>query len=104
MEKKKKGSFKEAVRRAAEQVDIMDTSFFGLPHVEIDGDREVMIDCHKGLIEYSKECIRVAAANRQTIVVTGGDLRLVAMNKSQMRIKGQALSVQLVKQEDNSAS
>ena len=86
MDKKGRG-YKETIRQMVESLDMPAEVLLGLPHLEMEGDREILIDRHKGIIEYLDECIRIASKDF-SYEITGLDLTIIAMNKTQLRIRG----------------
>ena len=57
----KTGGLREKVYQAAEKWDLWGYGSFGLPRIEMEGDRRVLIEEHGGILEYGPDCIRVAA-------------------------------------------
>lgn len=87
----KKHSF---VNRFVDQADLPGESLPMQSLVEICGHNRVLIENHKGVTEYSRETIGVGV-RFGTVFVTGKDLRLCQMSKSQLVISGSIESVQL---------
>ncbi|MBQ9535528.1 MAG: sporulation protein [Clostridia bacterium] len=95
MREKRKISFSEAVKMTAELMDLPEDVLLGLPRLDIGGG-EVLMERHRGIIDYSEECIKVAA-KRQTVKISGSGLELVAMNKTQLRIRGEIAAVEFIR-------
>lgn len=55
--------------------------------LSIIGGNRALIENHRGIVEYGKERI-VVAAGRNRIVISGRELMLSAMNKSELLIDG----------------
>ena len=58
-----------------------------LPRVSICGDREIYIENHKGLLEYSDNIIRVKM-NDGIIDISGVGLRIIAMERDRLIVNG----------------
>ena len=57
------------------------------PLVELAGDRRVLIEHHRGILQYQREriCVKVKFG---TVAVTGCDLEIFQMNKEKLVIAG----------------
>lgn len=73
--------------RLAERADLPDAVFPGQPLLEVMGDRRVLIENHKGVVEYSRERISVRMSYGQ-VVLCGSGLELARMSKEQLVILG----------------
>lgn len=58
-----------------------------LPKISVCGDREVFIENHKGLLEYTQSCIRVKM-NDGIINIFGSELKIIVMETDRMVIDG----------------
>lgn len=58
-----------------------------LPKISICGDKEIFIENHKGLIEYSDTVVRMKM-NDGIVCVHGTDMRIVVMQYDRMVING----------------
>lgn len=58
-----------------------------LPKISVCGDREVFIENHKGLLEYTQSCIRVRM-NDGIINIFGSELKIIVMETDRMVIDG----------------
>ena len=58
-----------------------------LPRVEVIGDRRVVIENHRGIIEYSDVLMRVALVGSE-LRITGFDMELRMLTLDQMTIAG----------------
>lgn len=94
MDKKGRG-YKENIRQLVESLDMPTEVLLGLPHFEMEGDREILIDRHKGIIEYLDECIRIAS-KEFSYEILGEGLHIIAMNKTQLRVRGQIKEIKLL--------
>ena len=75
------------MERLADGMDLMGEPLPGQPLVELAGDRRVLIEYHKGVVQYSREriCVRV---NYGTVCVCGAGLELSRMTAEQLVISG----------------
>lgn len=66
----------------------------GLPLVELAGDRRVLIEHHKGIVQYQNEhiCVKVSYG---TVSVCGCGLHIARMTKEQLIIHGRIDSVSI---------
>lgn len=69
--------------------------FDGRPRVDLQGDRRVVIENHRGMVEYSDTCMRVAVRGG-VVKVTGLDLELLIMNHDELVIGGTIAAVELL--------
>lgn len=90
----KEGSFREKIYQAAEEMDLWGYSGFGLPRIEMEGDRIFSIEDHGGLLEYGPEVIKVAA-RELVVTVTGMDMEIVSMEKGSLTVRGRIAQVSL---------
>lgn len=67
-----------------------------LPRVSICGDKEIFIENHKGIAEYTSQCIRIKM-NDGYISVFGADLRIIILQSDRMVINGEFLRVEYEK-------
>ena len=80
--------------RIAEQTDLPGESFPGESVVELVGDRRVLIENHRGVIEYGIEriCIRLRCG---VLTVCGNQLELARMTRELLVITGTVNCVSL---------
>ena len=91
--KKKQGkTLRSRLREAAEQMDLPEGMLSGQPQLTLDGDLQLLIERHLGIVEYGTECIRIASKNF-TIEVKGARMYLIAMDGDSVRIRGHIMSV-----------
>ena len=83
---------KARIRAAAEQLDVPEGMLRGLPQLMLDGDGQLLVERHLGIVEYGTQRIRIAA-KEMTIEVLGSDLHLTAMDRDSIRIRGRIASV-----------
>lgn len=88
----KKG-FMEQITNAA---DLQDEPIPGLPLIEIAGERRVLIENHRGVIEYGSQTIRLKVKYGQ-VCICGSGLELARMTRGQLVISGRVDAVQLIR-------
>ncbi|MCD8117159.1 MAG: YabP/YqfC family sporulation protein [Oscillospiraceae bacterium] len=82
------------LHRMLRQMDIPAESVSGAPRVTISGGTRVLIEGHRGLLEYADD--RIAAAGRGCrILIKGENLGLVAMDKDEMVVSGRLWAVEI---------
>lgn len=82
------------LERLSEAADLPGENPPGQPIVELAGDRRVLIEHHRGVIQYGREqiCVKVKYG---TVTICGCGLELARMTKDQLVICGQIQSVSL---------
>ena len=88
----KDGMVRKSLYGTAEKLDLWGFGSFGMPRIELDGDRHMTIEPHDGILEYGPERIQVMASEME-ITVEGMGLEIAAMEKGSLEIKGQIASV-----------
>ena len=86
--------WREQVRQAMLEMDAPAYALLDVPRIELTGGGQLLIERHHGVLEYSEECIRVAARG-MAIRVTGMDLQLRTMTKTEITVTGLIASVEL---------
>lgn len=74
--------------------DLQDAPIPGLPLIELAGDMRVLMENHCGVTEYGKERICVKVKFGQ-VCISGQELSLTKMTKSQLIVCGRIQSVEL---------
>lgn len=76
----------------AESVRLEDEAFPGEPVVELAGDRRVLIEGHRGVIQYSREqiCVKVGYG---VVAISGNGLELRHMSREKLCIRGRIDSI-----------
>ncbi|MDL2273784.1 YabP/YqfC family sporulation protein [Oscillospiraceae bacterium OttesenSCG-928-G22] len=91
-EKNNKGGIFE---RAAAYLDLPGEVLLTVPKIEVTGGYEALIENHQGILEYGDTEMRVNGG-AAVLKVTGEGLELVAMNASEMKIRGRIFAVEFV--------
>lgn len=87
---------KHWAQRITEAADLQGEVMPGMPLVEIAGEQRVLIECHRGVTEYSPNRICVKVSYGQ-VCVCGCGLELSVMTKERLVISGRIESVQLIR-------
>jgi sporulation protein YqfC len=85
----------DVIDLAAERLEIPAFGLHGLPRLTLTGDRQLLVEQHRGLRRYSSDCIELAL-QKGSVRLTGQNLRLVAMDKEAVLIAGEIKSVEFV--------
>ena len=91
-DKQNKESFME---RAAHLLDIPAEAMAGVSYVEIIGAHEMLVENHRGIIEYTETEIKINTDGK-ILRVFGTDLFVEAMNANQLKLFGKIETVQFV--------
>ncbi len=83
-------SFKE---RIADACLTPKDAVLGFPIVSIIGNKEVMIENHRGILEYNDEFIRVLTKLGQ-IKLTGRSLDILCYSNDEMKIVGHVIDIE----------
>ena len=89
-------TFRELPSRAADVFDLPADVIGSLPHVELIGDCQLLMDRHQGILSYSTETIDINGG-RLVLRVRGTGLELMAMTGSEVRIRGRIDSLELIR-------
>lgn len=90
---------REFWRRAGEEaagwLDLPPELAFDTPHLELMGQRRLLMGQHKGVLSYSTERVEISGGGL-VVVVTGRELQLMAMTEEDLRLDGWIERVELV--------
>ena len=78
----------DVIDLAAERLEIPTFGLHGLPRLTLTGNRQLLIEQHRGLTRYGADCIELAL-QKGSVRLTGKNLRLVAMDKEAVLIAGE---------------
>ena len=81
-------------QKMTDHADLCGESVPGIPIVEIAGDQRVLIERHKGVTEYSPQCIRVRLSYG-ILTISGCRLELTRMTANQLIISGRIDSISI---------
>ena len=84
------------IERLADTADLQGEAFPGQPVVEIYGDRRVLIEHHRGVIEYGTDRIQIRV-KYGILCVCGSCLELARMTGEQLVITGRIDAINLIR-------
>jgi len=84
----------QTLRKLAQRLDLPQEGLSGAPKITVSGGARVLIEGHRGLLEYSDERIAAAGAGCR-VLVKGSGLTLSAMDASAMAVSGEIWAVEL---------
>ncbi len=70
--------------------------FSGMPRIEINGDEEVTVENHKGILMYEDEQIQINGGNA-VVQIRGRGLRLCTMTRTILTIRGYITGVEFLR-------
>ena len=70
-------------------------SILDRPRITISGSDRVLVEGHRGLLEYAGDRIAAAGPAGCRILIKGENLALVAMNRQEMVVSGRLWAVEL---------
>ena len=79
----------------SERLDIPSDISLGTAKLSIYGKRNILIENHKGILHYSENEI-ILSAKGMTVRILGEGIGITAMDKNDMLISGDILSVELI--------
>ena len=102
MKPEQRETLRQRIRMAAEQMDLPEGMLRGMPQIILDGDLQLLIERHLGIIEYGTDRICIAA-RKYTIEITGESMYLLAMDRESIRIRGIIRCVRYLTKEETHA-
>jgi len=86
-------SMKDRSELLADRLELPSDALSGTVKLSINGRRRVLIENHRGIISYEDTLIVIDCGNMKAII-RGDELKLGAMDKSDMLIRGRLLSIE----------
>lgn len=83
------------LEKTAQALDLPADAVAGLPRLSLVGDRELLVENHRGILAYGTQEIHIGGG-RLVIRVRGDGLQLRAMNETELLITGQIFGVELM--------
>ena len=83
------------LEKAARMLDLPTDIVANLPRMEVRGCREVLIENHRGILEYGNEEMHINGGGVM-LKFKGIGLNIRSMNSDEMIIEGQILSIEFV--------
>lgn len=85
------GNIREEI---SERFDLPALAMGGLPRITLSGDRQVLVENHRGILEYGGELVEVAGG-RVRVRIRGRGLYLRAMDPEMILVAGEIFGVDL---------
>ena len=82
------------VQKLLAKLDLPEESLTGAPRITISGGGRVLVEGHRGLLEYAEDRIAAAGAGCR-ILIKGEGLGLVSMSRDEMVVSGRLWAVEL---------
>lgn len=87
--------WKDLPEETAEKFELPADAIAGVPKITITGKARVLLENHKGLLEYGTELIEINGG-RVRVRIHGTDLELRTMDKNDLVVTGQIVSVEFI--------
>ena len=84
------------IARAADVFDLPADILGTLPHIELIGDCQMLMNSHQGILSYSREAVDINGG-KLILRVRGENLELTAMTGCELRLKGRITALELVR-------
>jgi sporulation protein YqfC len=82
--------------KISESLDLPKEVVLDVPNIKAVGDSEVTIENHKGIIEYSKDILRINSS-LGIIKLSGENLQIKEISQEDISITGQIYSIEFIK-------
>ena len=79
----------------SEMLDLPPDMFGRLPQIEMTGNREIMIEGHRGIIEYGENAIKLSCGH-MIMSITGSDLIIRSFNDEYLTASGNIQSIEFI--------
>ena len=76
----------------AEKLSLPKDVMLDLPRISVCGDKEIYIENHKGIMEYTDCSIRIKT-DKAVVHINGSDLRIIVLESDRMVVNGEFQSV-----------
>lgn len=76
-----------------DRLDLPEEALLGTAKLTVTGNRRVLVENHRGILEYGTEQIRISTGRGQ-LVVRGSELSLSAMNQKELIVCGKLQAVE----------
>lgn len=90
-----RGMFSRMGAEAVDRLDLPPELAYGVPQMELMGQRQFLMAQHKGVLSYSTELVEISGGS-MVVRLTGRDLQLLAMTEEELRLGGVIEKVELV--------
>ena len=85
----------EFLTRAADVFDLPADVISSLPHIELIGDCQLLMNSHQGILSYSTETVDINGG-KLVIRVRGEGLELMGMTGCELRLRGRITGLELI--------
>lgn len=85
--------WRDLPEETAERFDLPADAVVRVPKITITGKARVLVENHKGLLSYTEDCVEIHGG-RTRVCIRGNGLELRAMDRNDLIITGQILSVE----------
>jgi sporulation protein YqfC len=83
-------------KKISESLDLPQEVMLDIPNILIKGDNEVFIENHKGIVEYSKDLLRLNSA-LGIIKIIGDNLQIKEINQENILVIGSINLIEIIK-------
>ena len=87
--------WRDLPEETAERFELPPEAVAGMPRSTITGRSRVLVENHRGLLEYGEDTVEVAGG-RIRVRIHGTELQLRAMDRNDLVITGRILSVEVL--------
>ena len=87
--------WRDLPEETAERFELPPEAVAGMPRITITGRSRVLVENHRGLLEYGEDTVEVAGG-RIRVRINGTELQLRAMDRNDLVITGRILSVEVL--------
>lgn len=87
--------WRDLPEETAERFELPPEAVAGMPRITITGRSRVLVENHRGLLEYGEDTVEVAGG-RIRVRIHGAELQLRAMDRNDLVITGRILSVEVL--------
>lgn len=94
MKKEKKGR-KSLLDHAVDRLDLPAEVLIDMPKVSVTAGARVVVENHKGLMDYGTEQVLVAGG-RQSVKISGANLELRAMTAEALLVTGEIFQIEFI--------
>ena len=94
MEADAMGKLKDSAEALSERINVPADVLSGAAKLTLNGRRHLLIENHRGILSYGDKLIAVDCGAAK-VRISGDELQLAAMDKTDMLITGRILSIEL---------
>lgn len=79
--------------KAADILELPGEVMAGMPRITVTGCRRVLVENHKGILEYGSERIHINGG-RMVLKIQGSELELKSMNSTELLVTGRIVAME----------